>query len=77
MILTGSKLQEIGKALYGDSWPSILGKRLKKSRKTIFRYREGAPMPSDLKRQLAQLVEDQIAELGQHHQKLTEDALEE
>ncbi|WP_298800144.1 hypothetical protein [uncultured Devosia sp.] len=72
MILTGSKLQEIGLALYGDSWPSVMAHRLKKHRRTIFRWRDDSP-PAELKRELLQLVENQIAELGALYEELRED----
>jgi len=75
MILTGRKLEEIGMSLYGDNWPSVMAARLKKARKTLFRYRDKAP-PAEMKQQLAALVEDQLATLAAHLEELREDATE-
>lgn len=62
MILTGDKLDEMGRAVWGANWPSVLAARLKKSRMTLFRWRARRTGHSrQVKRQLLALAEDQLA----------------
>lgn len=73
MILTGAKLEEIGKALYGDSWAMVLALRLRKSRKTVWRWRDSErAIPPDLRLQLVELIADQQAMLDKFGQELHE-----
>lgn len=73
MILTGGKLEEIGKALYGDSWAMVLALRLRKSRKTVWRWRDSErAIPLDLRHQLVELIADQQAMLDKFGQELHE-----
>lgn len=73
MILTGAKLEEIGKALYGVTWPSIMARRLRKSRRMMFNYR-GTPtgMGPAMRRQIEALIDDQMALLANYRAELSE-----
>jgi len=77
MILTGAKLEEIGKALYGDSWALVLAGRLRKSRKTVWRWRDSErAIPPDLRGKLAELIDDQLNTLSAHANELREGVLD-
>jgi hypothetical protein len=66
MILTGRLLQETAKDVWGDNWVAILAKRLKVSKRTIQRWRnEENAMPADLRRSLLDMIETQLAILGE------------
>lgn len=67
MILTGQKLEEMGKALYGDVWVSVLSKKLKCSKRTVMRWRSHTrAMPPDMRDCLLALLDDQINLLAFH-----------
>jgi hypothetical protein len=73
VILTGDKLEQIGKALYGASWPTIMADRLKKSRRTIFNYRDSPRgMDQTFRRQIEHLIDDQMATLANLRAELAE-----
>lgn len=73
MILTGRKLEEIGKALYGAHWPSIMARRLRKGRRTLFNYRdETTGMDPAMRRALEALLDDQMAMLANMKAELAE-----
>lgn len=77
MILTGKKLEEIGLAVHGRNWPSIMAKRLRRARRTLFNIRDGISEPwPGMKEQLAELVDDQIATLAALKEELREGAME-
>ena len=66
-VLTGEKLEEIGLALYGEGWPGVLAGKLRRSKRTIFRWRDDETgRPNDLRHILAELVDDQIAFLASY-----------
>lgn len=74
MILTGSKLEEYGRALWGKSWMAVLGKRLAKTRQTIHgRSKSKVGLPKAFKRQLLAAAEDQLATVNQIVNDLRED----
>lgn len=75
MILTGRKLEEIGRALYGSGWAAILAERLDRTRQTVNNWRGGAPMPKELKVELSDTVEHQIDVLTAYWRDLTEDLI--
>lgn len=77
MILTGRKLEEIGKALYGRTWPTIMAPRLRRARRTLFKWRdEESAIDPGLRDQLAELLDDQLATLAALRDELKETALE-
>lgn len=66
MILTGKKLEEIGRALYGDVWVSVLSKKLDCSKRTVMRWRsENTAIPFDLRESLVDMIDEQFAVLGE------------
>lgn len=66
MILTGAKLEEIGKALYGEIWVSVLSRKLGRCKRTIMRMRdEDGPLPLDLRRHMMDLIDEQFAILAE------------
>lgn len=66
MILTGTMLEEIGISLYGDVWVSALSKKLRRSKRTIMRWRDSQRgLPMETRRLLLDLVESQIALLAE------------
>lgn len=78
MILTGLKLQEIGRHLYGAEWASVLASRLRMSKKTVFRWRDSErAIPPKLRDQLSELIDDQLATLAAHAQELREGVMDE
>lgn len=77
MILTGRKLEEIGLTLYGRYWPSIICKRLRRARRTIFKLRDEETVAwPGIKEQLAELIDDQMATLAALRDELREDVTE-
>lgn len=65
MILTGQKLEEFGKAVWGDDWIAFVSKRLRLSRKTLARYRDGdRGMPPDFIAEFDALIEHQLSITG-------------
>lgn len=77
MILTGAKLEEIGKALYGRSWPTIMAKRLRRGRRTLFDYRDSKTgMDQNFRQQLEELIDDQMATLASLRAELSEGPIE-
>lgn len=74
VILTGAKLEEIGRALYGDNWPSVLANRLRRSRMTIFRWRDSPrALGKSVKRELAELIEEQMLALSDYANDIREE----
>lgn len=74
MILTGDKLDEMGRAVWGANWPSVLARRLKKSRQTLFDWRNRPTGHSrEVKQQLLDVAEDQLATVAAYVQELRED----
>lgn len=71
MILTGRKFEEIGKALYGDVWVSVLGQKLKRTKRTIMRWRDDSP-PPPIRQALLDLIDEQFAILGEKRSALAE-----
>lgn len=62
MILTRTRLREMGERLYGAQWPDVLAAKLNRSRKTIARWRSGEyPIPCTLRSQLIAMLEEQEA----------------
>ncbi len=73
MILTGAKLEEIGRDVWGETWVALLAKRLKVSKRTVQRWRnEDHAMPANLRRSLLDMVETQMAILGERRNMLAE-----
>jgi hypothetical protein len=65
MILTRSRLAEIGERLYGEAWPEVLAAKLNRSRKTIARWRSGeSKLPKGLKPLLLNMLEQQMLAAG-------------
>lgn len=74
MILTGAKLEEIGKAVYHDNWVAHLSKRLGCSKRTIMRRRdEERPIPPEWKLALLDLINEQYALLSEKYDMLAAD----
>lgn len=74
MILTGEKLDEMARAIWGKDWPSVLARRLKKSRQTLFNWRNRPTGHSkDTKRVLLAATEEQLVIISQYVQELRED----
>lgn len=66
MILTGRKLEEIGRALYGDVWVSVLSRRLACAKRTVMRWRsEETAIPVDLRQSLVDMIDEQFAVLAE------------
>jgi hypothetical protein len=60
MILTRSRLAEIGEALYGESWPGVLAAKLNRSRETVARWANGRyDLPAKLRDQILDALDDQ------------------
>jgi len=73
VILTGPKLEEFGRALYGDIWLSSLSKRLRRSKRTILRWRNsGCGLPKELQRALIEIIDDQISIPGDVRSQIAE-----
>jgi hypothetical protein len=73
MILTGPKLESIGRALYGEVWVSVLSKRLGRAKRTIMRWRDNQrALPKALQLSLIDLIDDRLAELGEYRGQLAE-----
>lgn len=71
IILTGRKLEEIGRAVFGDDWQTPMGARLRKSARTIRRWaNDRVAKPPELRAQLVAIIEDQMHTLAQHHEEL-------
>lgn len=68
-ILTGAKLAEMGEAVWGQEWASILAARLRKARKTIYRWRDDGP-PAAARAQIEAALEDQLALVARYHDEL-------
>jgi hypothetical protein len=68
-ILTGAKLAELGEAVWGAEWASVLATRLRKARKTIYRWRDSGP-PAEARAQIEAAVEDQLALVARYHEEL-------
>lgn len=65
MILTGSKLQEFGYALYGQVWIAVLSRKLRRSKRTIMRWRDSpGGLPIDLQRHLLEMMDEQMRVLA-------------
>jgi hypothetical protein len=74
MILTGDKLDEIGRAVWGAHWPSVLAARLERSRWTLFDWRKRPTgHPKAVKRALLKATEDQLAIVAAYVEELRED----
>lgn len=74
MILTGDKLDEMCRAVWGANWPSVLAGRLNKSRQTLFTWRKKPiGLSREVKRELLTATEDQLAIVAQYVQELRED----
>jgi hypothetical protein len=66
MVLTGKKLEEVGRALYGDIWVSVLSRRLACAKRTVMRWRsEDTALPVDLRQSLVDLIDEQFAVLAE------------
>ncbi|HCE09753.1 MAG TPA: hypothetical protein DEQ40_14365 [Oxalobacteraceae bacterium] len=66
MILTGRKLEEIGHALYGEIWVSMLSRKLKRSKRTVMRWRSGDfGIPAKMRQQLVDMIDEQFAVLAE------------
>lgn len=64
LLFTPADLEDFGRTLYGDDWAGTLAARLKVSRRTINRWRDGdTAMPVALRAVLEALAEQQIAML--------------
>lgn len=75
MILTGAKLEEIGKAVYHDNWVAHLSKRLGCSKRTIMRRRdEERPIPPEWKVALLDLINEQYAILADAYNLLAQES---
>ncbi len=72
-VLTGKLLQETALDVWGEAWVAVLAKKLKVSKRTIQRWRnEDNAMPADLRRNLLDLIETQLAILGERRNLLAE-----
>lgn len=61
MILTRSRLAEIGRALYGEHWRAPMAERLSRTKRTIERYADGSrSMPKHMAEDLERLIDEQI-----------------
>lgn len=73
MILTGAKLEWVGKKLYGAIWVSRMSEKLARTKRTIMRMRDRKSGHSlALQRQLLEIVDTQIAELEEVRNELAE-----
>lgn len=73
MILTGRKLEEIGYALYREIWISTLSKKLRRSKRTIMRWRDSdAGLPMEVRQSLLHMIDDQFALLAEKRDQLAE-----
>ncbi len=71
MIMSGQKLEEFGRALYGDIWLSTLARKLKRSKRTILRWRNGdAGLSKELQLALIDLIDERFAVLGEKREQL-------
>lgn len=71
MILTGAKLEEIGKALYGDGWLGVVALKIRRSKRTIMRWRDSpCGMDTEMRQQLIDMLDEQSAVLGRHRSDL-------
>lgn len=74
MILTGAKLDEMCRAIWGADWKSVVSGRLSMSRQRLHRKSQSLTgLPTDIKRELLEVVEDQLALVAQYAQELRED----
>lgn len=72
-VLTGKFLQETAKDIWGENWIAILSRRLQVSKRTVQRWRDDQrAMPADLRRSLLDVIETQIAILGERRNLLAE-----
>lgn len=73
-VLTGKLLQETAKDVWGDNWIAILSKRLHLSKRTIQRYRdEISPMSPEFRSALLEMIETQMAILGERRNLLAQE----
>lgn len=74
MILTGDKLDETCRAIWGPNWKTILGRRLALSRQTIHaKSKSKTGLPKAFKRQLLAVLEDQMAIISNPVNELRQD----
>lgn len=74
MILTGDKLDEILRPIWGQNWKTTLGHRLALSRQTIHAKRNSKTgLSKAFKRQLLAVLEDQMAIISNPVNELRED----
>ena len=71
MILTRSRLAEFGQKVWGPYWHLVLADRLGKSERTLRRWKGGrGVLPSDLRDELARVIDQQLAELQHFKERL-------
>lgn len=71
IILTGRKLEEIGRALFGADWQTPMAAKFRKSVRTVRRWaNDDVAKPAELRVQLVVLIEDQLHALAQLHEEL-------
>lgn len=73
MILTPSRLEELGQELWGEPWPDILADRLQRSKRTILRWSRGQiAIPTGLVDRLVEVIDDQMATCAVVRERLTD-----
>ena len=73
-LLVGRKLEETARDIYGDIWVSALAKNLRRSKRTILRYRDGdSRIPGAVRRALLALIDAQITILMQRKAELSDE----
>lgn len=75
MILTGPKLREMAEQVWGRDWPSILGRKLRKTSKTMQRWGDDGP-PATARASIEAAIEDQLALVARYHEQLRETVTE-
>lgn len=66
MILTGAKLEEFGRKLWGDVWVSVLSKKLNRDKKFVMRLKaKKAGLSLDFQRQLLDMALEQLRSVGE------------
>jgi hypothetical protein len=66
VILTGQKLEEFGRKLWGDVWISVLSKKLNRNKKFIMRLRDRKTgLSLEFQRQLLDLGLEQLRAVGE------------
>lgn len=76
MILTGDKLDEMCRGIWGADWKSVVAARLETSRHRLHRKSQcQTGLPIELKRDLLVLVEDQLALVHAYATELREDVM--